>query len=403
MDWREESFTVHLVSSKQAEIAKSVGVATIQEATTLSEGILEAYAARFVRTVSTQVVEALGARFRSGTAGVACGAGARAEMAQLWYAASPWDPSLGELLAGCRMSASSYGGGLGIWGRGAFRRFNNRAADALTLDGEVATGMLGIDYRWGRVLAGMLVAHSQGDGSFEVVQQSGAITAGLTGIYPYVSYGRAGWDVWLSAGAGWGQAEILELKGELLSRFGAMGVQGTLSSTGAVGLNYHGDVLVTDAEIKDHGVTAGVYRVRAGVEANAQGSAMGFVRTSWRTCVGMAGAAETGVGLELGGGVRGSPSGVAFAGGGAHTGSGDAYGGGVYRVGPLGIVAGGHGIGGIDGASAAIVGTRAWDAHVSSTDNFGCSASGDKRVPDRAGTGIRHPMEGRCSPTDHGR
>ncbi len=148
LDWREETFTVHLESSKHAEIAKAVGVATIQESTTVSEEILEAYAARFVRTSSVQVVEALGERFRSGADGAACGAADRAEMARLWYSDSSWDPSLGELLAGCRMSASSYSGAFSVWGRGAFRQFNGRDDDALTLRGEVTTGMLGADYRW---------------------------------------------------------------------------------------------------------------------------------------------------------------------------------------------------------------------------------------------------------------
>ncbi len=304
LDWREETFTVHLESSKHAEIAKAVGVATIQESTTVSEEVLEAYAARFVRTSSVQVVEALGERFRSGADGAACGAADRAEMARLWYSASSWDPSLGELLAGCRMSATSYSGSFSVWGRGAFRQFNGRDDDALTLRGEVTTGMLGADYRWrGGWLAGVLLAHSQGEGSFEVVQQSGEITAGLTGVYPYVSYARAGWDVWLSAGAGRGQAEVLELKGDLVSRFGAMGVRGRLVSTGTIGLNYHGDVLVTDAEITDHEVTAEVYRVRAGVEANVKISdgLRPFVEANVRSD---GGSAETGVGLEFGGGIR---------------------------------------------------------------------------------------------------
>ena len=304
LDWREETFTVHLESSKHAEIAKAVGVATIQESTTVSEEVLEAYAARFVRTSGVQVVEALGERFRSGADGAACGAADRAEMARLWYSASSWDPSLGELLAGCRMSATSYSGSFSVWGRGAFRQFNGRDDDALTLRGEVTTGMLGADYRWrGGWLAGVLLAHSQGEGSFEVVQQSGEITAGLTGVYPYVSYARAGWDVWLSAGAGRGQAEVLELKGDLVSRFGAMGVRGKLISSGTIGLNYHGDVLVTDAEIKDHEVTAEVYRVRAGVEANVKISDgfRPFLEANVRSD---GGSAETGVGLEFGGGIR---------------------------------------------------------------------------------------------------
>ncbi len=303
LDWQEETFTVHLESSENAEIAKAVGVATIQAATTVSQEALEAYTARFVRTSATQVVEALGDRFR-GADGTACGAATRAEMSRLWYSASSWDPSLGELLGGCRMSATSYSGSFSVWGRGAFRQFNGREDDGLTLDGEVTTGMLGADYRWkGGWLAGVLLSHSQGEGSFAAAQESGEITAGLTGVYPYVSVARAGWEVWLSAGAGRGQADVLELDGDLTSRFGAMGVRGTLVSSNTIGLNYHGDVLATDAEIEAHAVTAEVYRVRAGVEANAQINNVlrPYVEANVRSD---GGSAETGVGLEFGGGMR---------------------------------------------------------------------------------------------------
>ena len=306
LDWQEETFTVHLESAKHAEIEKAVGVATIQESTTVSEGVLEAYASRFVRTASVEVVDALGDRFRAAADGAMCTAAERAEMAQLWYSASSWDPSLGELLADCRLSQSMpvSGGSFGVWGQGAFRQFNGRGDEALTLRGEVTTGMLGADYRWrGGWLAGVLLAHSQGDGSFEVKEESGEMNSALTGIYPYVSYTRAGWDVWMSAGAGRGSAEVSELKGDLISRFGAMGMRGTLASGGAVGLSYHGDILVTDAEIADHNITAEVYRVRAGIEVTAQitGEIRPYMEANVRQD---GGSAETGTGLELGGGVR---------------------------------------------------------------------------------------------------
>ena len=306
LDWQEETFTVHLESAKHAEIEKAVGVATIQESTTVSEGVLEAYTARFVRTASVEVVDALGDRFRAAADGAMCTAAERAEMAQLWYSASSWDPSLGELLADCRLSQSMpvSGGSFGVWGQGAFRQFNGRGDEALTLRGEVTTGMLGADYRWHRGwLAGVLLAHSQGDGSFEVKEESGEMNSALTGIYPYVSYTRAGWDVWMSAGAGRGNAEVSELKGDLISRFGAMGMRGTLASGGAVGLSYHGDILVTDAEIADHNITAEVYRVRAGIEMTTQitGEIRPYMEANVRQD---GGSAETGTGLELGGGVR---------------------------------------------------------------------------------------------------
>ena len=302
-DWGEKNFSVILMSSRQAEITKKIGVATIHETTAIEEEVLEAYVARFVRTYSSQIVDAVSERIRSGRMVSACGAGARAEMAQLWYTASSWEPSLGELLAGCRISMTEPSGGFSLWGRGAFRQFDGQGTDGLTLDGEVTTGMLGVDYRWHRVLAGVLLGHSQGDGSFEAAEQSGAVTAGLTGIYPYVSYVQSGWELWMSGGFGWGQAEVSDLTGDLVSRFGEMGMRGSLVQTSVVGLNYHGDVLLTDAEISDHDVMAEVYRFRAGVEANARISD-GFRPYVVANVRQDGGNAETGTGLEFGGGIR---------------------------------------------------------------------------------------------------
>ena len=309
LDWREETFMVHLVSSEHAQIEKAVGTATIQESTTVSEAVLKAYTARFVRTASVQVMEALGQRFRADAEGASCGAAARAEMAQLWYTASSWDPSLGELLADCRISAASYHG-FSMWGRGAFRQFNGQGENALTLRGEVTTGMLGADYRWGSMergswVTGILLAHSRGEGSFEVLQEAGDLTAGLTGIYPYVSYARTGWEMWVSGGAGRGNAETRELKGDLTSRFGAAGMRGALAQASAGGIHYHGDILVTDARIEEHGITADVYRIRAGLELNTRiaGTIHPYVEVNVRQD---GGSAETGTGLEVGGGVRGT-------------------------------------------------------------------------------------------------
>ena len=306
LDWEEETFTVHLESAKHAGIEKAVGVATIQESTMAGKKVLGAYAARFVRTASVQVVDALGGRFRRAADGAVCAAAERAEMAQLWYSASSWDPSLGELLAGCRMSQSMplSSGSLSVWGQGAFRQFNGQGEDALTLRAEVTTGMVGADYRWSTGwLAGVLFAHSRGDGSFEMKEESGDLTSALTGIYPYVSYTRAGWEIWASAGAGRGNAEVLELKGDLNSRFGALGMQGTLVSGGTTRLRYHGDILVTDAKIDEHDITAEVYRIRTGLEASTQitGGIRPYVEANVRQD---GGSAETGTGLELGGGVR---------------------------------------------------------------------------------------------------
>ncbi len=306
LDWKEETFSVHLVSSKHAEIRKAVGVATIQREKTAGEGIMEAYAARFVRTTSVQVIDALSDRFRFAADQAACAVAERAEMARFWYSSSSWDPSPGELLAGCRMFQSMplSSGSFSVWGQGAFRQFNGQAEDDLTISGEVTTGMLGADYQWDRTWrTGALFAHSQGDGSYEMSNESGGISSALTGFYPYISYTHIDWNVWLSVGLGRGNAEISELKGDLTSRFGAMGMQATLSSGDATRLSYHGDILVTDTEIKDHNISAEAYRIRAGLEMTTRitDEIRPYVEANVRQD---GGSAETGTGLELGGGIR---------------------------------------------------------------------------------------------------
>ena len=225
LDWREETFTVHLQSSDRTRIEKAVAVATIREETSVRSEVLKAYTARFVRTSATQIVEALHQRFRSRTDASTCSAPQRMVMAQVWGATTGWDPSLGELLAGCHVSRGM--GGLSMWGRGSFTRFNSRGEDALRVRADVTTGMVGTDYRWRQGwLAGLLVSHSQGDGSFRVYEESGAAQSGLTGVVPYVSVQRTDWEAWMAVGYGRGRTEVQEQEGTLSSTFGAAGVQG---------------------------------------------------------------------------------------------------------------------------------------------------------------------------------
>ncbi len=306
LDSEEEMFSVHLESFGKTHIEKGVAVATIQKTMSVNRAVLKAYMARFVRTSTIQIVDALQERLRSSTAGSSCSAGQRAALAQVWGTATDWDPSLGELLAGCRVSQEMHTGGgvFGVWGNGAFTRFNGRAEAALHVRGEVTTAMVGTDYRWnGGWRVGVLVSHSQGDGSFTANTDAGDVASGLTGLVPYVSIQGEDWGAWVAAGYGWGRAEVPELEGDLVSGFGAMGVQGALGSRGVLGLNYHGDVLVTGAEVEEYDMTAEVYRVRAGVEANARMSdgVRPYVEVNVRQD---GGSAETGTGLELGGGVR---------------------------------------------------------------------------------------------------
>jgi len=300
---QRKTFAVRLESVSEGTIEKAVAVATIQEdedAAALE--VMEAYTARFVRTSTIQIVDAL----RNRPMGSSCAVGQRAELVQVWGIASKWAPSLGELLAGCRLLQEQERGRgwLSIWGQGAFTRFQGRGDDALDLRGEVTTAMLGTDYRWqSGWLAGVVVTRSQGDGTYRVLDTSGQMEASLTGVVPYVSVQGVDWGAWLALGYGRGQAEVERLEGGLASVFGAAGVQGKWITRDAGGLEVHGDVLVAGAEVNEHEVRGEVVRVRVGLQGNLRlhETLRPYVEANVRQD---GGSAETGIGLELGGGLR---------------------------------------------------------------------------------------------------
>ncbi len=303
-DWREETFTVHLQSLGKTQIEKGVAVATIQEAASVSSEVMKAYTARFIRTSTVQIVEALHQRFQSRTGASSCSAGERMVLAQMWGTTSGWEPSLSELLSGCHLSGTLPGGGLSVWGRGSFTRFNGQGEDALRLRADVTTAMVGMDYTWQRGwLAGLLVSHSQGDGSFDVFEESGDVHSGLTGLVPYISIQKADWGAWMAMGYGQGRTEVQELEGDLVSMFGAAGAHGEWASNASVGLTVHGDILYSGAEVDEHAVSVQVYRVRAGLGSDLRISKVirPYVEANIRRD---GGSAETGTGLELGGGIR---------------------------------------------------------------------------------------------------
>ena len=114
-----------------------------------------------------------------------------------------------------------------LWGRGAVSRFDGREG-RLALDGEVVTGMLGADWTRGRWTAGLIVSHSAGEGGYSGAPgagngagdgpgsgtspgsgsgASGRVEATLTGVFPW---GRHALSERLEAwgAAGYGQGEL---------------------------------------------------------------------------------------------------------------------------------------------------------------------------------------------------
>ena len=181
----------------------------------------KAWIARFDRTVATQVVDAIGARFSGGgnqgvtvggqslnrTGGAVDDALARDRLlAELGApGAEPKVLSMTgrELLLG---SSFSFGGGgkdgapsWGAWGRFATGGFE-ADADGMRVEGDVTTGLLGADASRGRWLAGVAVSLSRGEGPFRLTsamesnRRSGTVESSLTALYPYAKARSVGPD-----------------------------------------------------------------------------------------------------------------------------------------------------------------------------------------------------------------
>lgn len=79
------------------------------------------------------------------------------------------------------------GGYASLWGEGALSRLDTRT-EALRIDGEIASTLLGADFTRGRGTLGALVAISTGEGDYRTEQSRGAMESTLTGLYPYARY-----------------------------------------------------------------------------------------------------------------------------------------------------------------------------------------------------------------------
>ena len=202
------------------------------------------------------------------------------------------------------------------WGRvstGGFRA----EVDDLTMDGDVTTGLLGFDAEWKQLLAGLVLAHSEGDGGYN---SSGgervSIESSLNGIYPYARL-RLNDRVllWGLAGAGSGDLTLVwpdeAIDTGLGMRLGAIGVRGTLPAGGGFDLAVKSDALWvrtdSDAAAGLAAATAQVSRLRLILEARRTFALASGAVLAPTAQVGLrhdGGDAETGTGVEVGAGIR---------------------------------------------------------------------------------------------------
>ena len=97
------------------------------------------------------------------------------------------------------------GGTLALWGRAARSSFAGEDG-ALSLDGDVTTAMLGADYARDRWLAGLALAQSRGEGGYAGAG-SGKVESSLTAAVPYAAL-RATERLRLWGAAGFGSGEL---------------------------------------------------------------------------------------------------------------------------------------------------------------------------------------------------
>ena len=251
----------------------------------------------------------------------------------IYHAATASDSMSGQdLLLGTNFSlsrgADATGGNLTFWGRAAYSGFDGKEGD-LSLDGEVVTGLLGMDYARQRWLLGLAVSRSGGTGSYNGSDSGdGKIEASLTAGVPYGAWQATDWlKLWGALGYGRGEMTlkpdgVAQLKADLNWTMAAVGARAALLDPDGEGLSLDllSDALWTrttsEKVVGLAGTEAEVTRLRLGLEGSWANLLQGGGELTPKFSLGArydGGDAETGFGMELGGGVVWSSPGLGLS------------------------------------------------------------------------------------------
>ena len=224
------------------------------------------------------------------------------------------------------------GASVALWGRGASSSFSGRDGQ-LSIDGEVTSATLGADWRSGRWLLGAMVKHSLGEGSYSG-DGAGEVESRLTGVYPYAALDvSARLRAWAAAGLGEGSLTLTPknpetgederaIETDMSLGMAALGAKGNLvEPAGGSGLrlDVEADAFwVRTSSEKAPGLAAAeadVTRLRLGLDGgyvfalpgsgSGKGDGGGSLEPTFE--LGLrhdGGDAETGWGVDVGGGLR---------------------------------------------------------------------------------------------------
>ena len=212
-----------------------------------------------------------------------------------------------------------------VWGNGAATRFGG-GEDALSLDGEVVTGTVGADIERGRVLFGVAVSHSQGDGDYRrdgvggLRAREGDLASDLTTGLPYLRVAVSDrLSVWGALGRGSGSMTLSEgdlgsVEADIGMSLGAFGARRELRSSAATdgfSLALRTDLLLVHATSDETealpALSTDVNRLRLMIEGARRLQFDSGVVLTPKVELGLRyddGDAETGGGMELGAGLR---------------------------------------------------------------------------------------------------
>ena len=336
----DETFRIVLSDPSNVELATATATGTILND---DANLSRMWLSRFGRAVATEVLDAVERRL------VAAGGESTMSMAGHQVAAAGAEPEnpepefavptadgearampFSELLAGSAFlvasgdASAAPGGWAGWagWGRGGAAQFEGSERNA-SLSGELIGGIGGIDYDWGWLLAGVAVAHNVGRGEFslpgtpERPARVLSVNSSLTSVHPYVRVAPAdGVLLWGLLGYGLGSMDLADREADIgiemkLAAYGARGAMLTPAATGGFGLDLKSDgflVLMNTQEPAGEAVVdADASRVRLVLNGSLEVPLGLAGALSPSAEVGVrydAGDAESGVGVELGGGVR---------------------------------------------------------------------------------------------------
>ena len=156
----------------------------------------QGWLSRFGRTVADQVLDAVAGRLEASRytgidvqlAGQQLGSSLTENDLQRLWSEKIREEDLLTNSSFTLTTGSEDTGFAGLWGQGAISHFRGREEN-LSLDGDVLSGMVGMDWTHGPTAAGLLLSHASGQGTFYSDVDAGTTAAAtLTGLYPYAHH-----------------------------------------------------------------------------------------------------------------------------------------------------------------------------------------------------------------------